>query len=425
MERKRGGASDQLALPEPRAKDVRLRSSGGEALPRLPHHRLITPLIPQKQTNKSTKNNRPKSNNNSNNRTRSVRPAASRPRNRPSAPAAAQPRRALTVCASDYAVALTNPFQLSPSVPICYPGMLTMPSQKLRVRTFGEFAVNADGIGGVAYFPFRMLCSDIATSGGSYHPALITTNATYSTAAGDFSFANGPSVPTVSTTVNCYGGYSSPYTIASFAAGSARGARLVAAGLKVIYTGKLLDNAGTGVTYRHPYVSNGLPAVRDSIQDLTAIPSTAQRRVDNDPFVIAYQPLVETDCFVVTSPTFGNVEGAIVDRLGGGVFIKGAEPGTKFTYEAIAYFECIGQSLPLTVSHSDPTGVAAVINAVSHAPSVTIPSAAPVLSAAGEVLRAAAPALRWVAKEALKRKAVSVVGRIARSTAQAAIEMGH
>lgn len=379
--------------------------------------------------NHFTIHNKNKNNKNKKNQ-RNKQPSRPRPQTQRAAPVARMrpiimPERApqlprIAACSRHYGQALLNPFSLPPGQEVCFPGSMTQPSQKLRVRTFGEFSVGAQGTGGVAVWPFRMLAQDVYLSAGAYFPAVITTNATYSIVPdGDFSFANS-GARGVSTTMQYYGGYSSPYTTAQYGLASGRAVRLVGCGLRVQYTGKVLDGAGTYITYRNPYPTAGIPDSRDSIQDLMAIASSAQERVTNEAVYACYQPVIESDTFFHTEPMQVTADAlavgassSSVNRFGQGVFIKGATAGDKFSYEVIAYFEVIGSSIPVTSSHSDPTGAAAVAHAASHQRATTVPSVQPIIELAGNAIRAAAPALKRGAARWARRKVISVVGGMA------------
>jgi len=279
-------------------------------------------------------------------------------------------------CARDYAIALSNPFDLDPSTPVCYPGSMAPPSYKLRVRTTGTFKVSAVagnnvGRGGIAVWPYRMLTSDIfATGVPVYYPAIIATDDTYNQA--DYSFANTGTVPAGSP-LGIYAGYNSPLTLADLAAGSGRATRLVACGLRVAYDGKVLDTAGKYVLYRHSYPTNGLPATRDAVQDLTAIPSTTYTQISiGDKPTVSFMPLLESDHFysgdaTTTYATAGSY--SIVNRMGPAVFIENAVAGASFSFEVIAYFEVIGRWPSLTPTHSAPAAVGPLAAAVAnHAP---------------------------------------------------------
>lgn len=236
-----------------------------------------------------------------------------------------------------------------------------------------------NGTGGVALYPFRMLFNDMVSTGAAWLPGIITTANAY--ANDDFRFANTSGILTadLGVSLNGYCGYSSPFFFANFNGTSGKMVRLVASGIKVQYQGKVLDNSGTYVCVSNPYALSGLPATRDMIQDLMAIPGCAQGRITDAPVYASYKPAMETDSQFMVNPcqsaagymVSSATDTSILNRLGSVIGIVGAETNAKFTFEAIAYFEIRGPSTTLTVSHSDPVGAAVVSNQAHMLPPST------------------------------------------------------
>jgi hypothetical protein len=284
----------------------------------------------------------------------------------------------MKLCTYRYAQALIDPFSLPYGADVCYPGTLPTPSQKLRTRTFGYFTVGTGGVGGVGVWPMRCLSTNVASDGTYVYPGIITTTGTYAPA--DFSFLDNPYVDPARTDIEKFGGYDSTYGTGSF---GQRAVRVVASGVKVAYTSKLVDTEGSYTSYVSQYPTTGLPATKDTVQDLMAINATATRTIDDQPVHVCYKPIVETDTFFQLDPYqlfgSGNDLGAIgklntiSNRLGMAIVVNKGNVGATFSFEVITYFEVVGMATPTTSSHSDITGVADVHTAIASLPAILSP----------------------------------------------------
>lgn len=325
-------------------------------------------------------------------------------------------------CAAEYSAALVNPFALPPETPLCYPGLIAQPSYKFRVRSTGSFTTSADGRGGVGFWPFRMATRDSVNNGNAHMAATIATGPTY--AQSDYVFCNTSAWDVTNLTCTVGYGYNSPYVVADLAANTARALRLVAAGLRVWYEGKLIDTAGRYIIYRHTHPTIGMPPALDSQQDLTAMPSTAVIQLSaNATPTLAYRPILEADVFMQPTPmTLSNTVGidnaagsqssySVRNRFAGGIFVEDSTAGAKFYYEAIAYFELIGQWNTMSQSHSAPASLGPLVEVANHAP-VSVP--APVVN------NFLSGAVRG-AKDSLRKRAPAIARDLGKMVGEAAL----
>lgn len=275
----------------------------------------------------------------------------------------------LTRCGFDYFRALYNPFSLT-GLP-CIPSTTPTPSQKIKVVTRGTFTVGTLGSGGACFWPFRMVSSSnlYGSTYTAYAPALITTTSAYPNA--DYTFTNGVGgVPGVGETYwpGTTSVFDAPslggYTAAGVRVNSNRSAKLVAAGLQVQYADKVLDMSGSYITWRNPNATSNLAANRDTVNDLLRVNAADLRRVNGEWVGVSYIPLQESDLAPVPEP--GNPDtpavGSVYNRLACGVFITNAQPGQRFEFEAVAYFEVSGDGVSVTPSHSDPAALGAILS---------------------------------------------------------------
>lgn len=326
-----------------------------------------------------------------------------------------------TRCAVDYATALHNPFMLSPNTPVCYPIKSSGPSFKFRTRVVTDFYVGTGGVGGVAFWPFRMVMKDTpVTQVNHVVAAAVCTTSTY--ASTDFSFANSPIKNTTDLTTSVAAGYNSPFSWADISPGNARAVRLVACGAKVRYTSRVLDTEGSIVAYRHTYPTTKLEALLDAFQDLTAMPNTSVAPVTVEkPAYTSYMPLLESDSFYIPALNFGQEEN-IENRLGGVVAVKGAPVGSRFEVEIVAYFEMIGRYNTLTPSHVQPQAAAEMANMAAHAPpQASAPQAlAPAAIAVGQAfLQGAASEAKRQARSRFKGAALRVMQEVGKGAISA------
>jgi len=246
-----------------------------------------------------------------------------------------------------YAQALANPFD---GPPACVPTQPSLPSERLRVFTKGTFYVgdtgSGKGVGAVSMNPFRMAYNDGTDATNS--PVVYTT-AVYNGSTVPITLIAGPPAQTVLANSN------SPYTKAQFGkTGLLNQYRLVSAGIRVAYVGKLQDQNGTMVMLQSPnhesvggLTEDGLLAFSDQCEKEFV---TSKKWTS-----ILYHP-VDPDDLEWTVPTDApNTGDAFMTCLVSG------DVGTAMAFECYALFEIVGPKARHTVpAAADVTGFSAV-----------------------------------------------------------------
>lgn len=273
-----------------------------------------------------------------------------------------------TRCGLDYIHALYDPFSVLGEP--CIPGDFPIESQKFRVTSRGTFNVGTQGVGGIAFWPFRGFYSDtfLVNANTNDAVALVATTATY--AQTDHSYLNSGSPAVADATISRLHGVTSPYTAVNFKENTRRAIKLVAAGLRVSYCGKVTDMQGEYTVWRNPGVSSAIPGTADTMGDLLAQNSASMLRINEQTVGVTYFPLRADDLAAVYEPGYNTGDGSskmftdpLASRLAGGIAINGATAGAPFTYEFIGFYEALGVGLPKTPSHSDPTMISAAVAA--------------------------------------------------------------
>lgn len=271
-------------------------------------------------------------------------------------------------CAYEYFRALHDPFSLA-TLP-CIPTTFAQSSHKYRATTRGTFRVGTEGLGGVAFWPFRGAFSDIVVDGGATtsYPCIIATNQTY--AQTDFSFTNN-SRPNPIPGTDFYPGVTSPFRSTDFG-DTARSVRLVAAGIRVQYIDKVLEMSGDYVTFRNPNATNSLETNADTLTKLLANNTATFNRVNENWVGVTYVPYLASDLDPIRRPGSeyqmqeSNVVGNVGARFAGGVFIQNAQPGQRFAFEFIGFYEATGVALATSPSHTDPQSLAYITQSATN-----------------------------------------------------------
>jgi len=316
-----------------------------------------------------------------------------------------QKQNLLSPCARLWAKALVNPFGNFEMMP-CIPDLISTPSFKFAARAQGIFKVGTNGTGFICVNPFSMVSSAKqkvppldATPENLYAPSCVGTSATYPYLGVQIPQMNNDSDPTSWISA----GSDSP--IEDF--DLKYKARLVGAGVKVAYVGKMLDRAGRVILYAEPSSycigsgqkdAAGIVSPRGAWQNYTTtnqIPvetllknkaATATFLTDRAHFVgwtpmenddLSYKAYAgTTETVPLFKDTFASAGGNWVNSADPSYvtatpryclmfLVDGATAGSAFEYEAISFFEVVGTSLPsITRSHSDPVGMAAVKQAL-------------------------------------------------------------
>lgn len=241
----------------------------------------------------------------------------------------------LSRCATSYFRAMMNPYQPIAELP-CVPDVLTLPSCKTRGVGRGTMHIGTAGMGFVAFSPYAGLTND--------SPSMWHSEKTYA----------GTSIETSATGVSYLTMYQSPFTTASFGPGvSQKQARPVAAGLRIRYTGSLLNRGGRSITVHNSRAH--------SVVGLTSGSALGNRwntseTIKNDWHHVAWIPLDDGE-YQYNSASFASSPPRIA-------MIVESLAGNSFEFEVVIYSEVVsGEGIQnATPSHSDLTGMSAIRN---------------------------------------------------------------
>jgi len=241
-------------------------------------------------------------------------------------------------CSVDYARALVNPFDTPEGV--CIPYGFPLPSSKTKVRLETTMTLGTSGVGLVCLKPtaandvFGVTCTSIASAGTKATALSAFTNTILSTFSG------------------------LPYSSADIS-GSNIGHRLVAAGLRIGYIGKLADRGGVSHAYEDP---DHVDCSFQTFDLLGATTYTAVARIgeghlwDNE---VTYSgPAAPTDVDYTTGSVYP------IGNVGFMVIVVTGSPGDVYQVEAVEHLEYVGTKIPSrTLSHFQPNSYAAVLTA--------------------------------------------------------------
>lgn len=265
-------------------------------------------------------------------------------------------------CAKDYITAVVSPFRNLRSYP-CIPDFTIVPSFKLRAKVRGTMATGSTtGVGWVIMNPFTMAFNDATASGTTSDYPVVSTGATFAGSSIAFAVSGG-----AITTTGVVGNQSdSILSAANFAGTNAQGAlRLVAAGLKIQYTGAPLYMQGSvylARTSRNQVYDTSF----DTGSELARDSYTVVRPISRGTEYIFYSPQGIDVCEYRNSASYLPSGGAVVGGYSLIIFIDGGAIGNpqNCLFEAIAYFEVVGCNMPTTASHSDPVGYGAGLSSL-------------------------------------------------------------
>lgn len=265
----------------------------------------------------------------------------------------------LSMCAQHYARALTNPFGRFSELP-CIPDTNIIPTSKFNFKVRGTFQTGTAGVGWVVFDPFTALFSNSGIADAIVDDPVLYTTSSFNGDSYDWT-ASGGLITTggVKTAES-----NSPYARAP---GSTTQwvARVVAAGLKVMYMGSNFKNQGTVYLYQSPGNDN-IP--KGSVgSDLLNSNYTQVLPVSRKPEYVFYQPKRPHDNeFQETTEFFpsdtGNQQFILM------IYIEGGDDTTpqSWSFEATAFYEVQGKGLTLTPSHSDSAGFGAVLSSLPN-----------------------------------------------------------
>jgi hypothetical protein len=280
------------------------------------------------------------------------------------------------MCAKFYAAALTCPFWwvdkschvkveslgILPTDNPCIPSNPTVMSRKYYVWIRTVVGVQADGNAHVLLAP-RRIANDYALGFNNTAPLL------YSTSATTFS----PGFPVVDTAAGWLGGAAntnSDYTSAASivdALGQGILYRVVGAGLRSRYIGKLLDESGIA----HCVIDPDHYSLGDlTINQIGQFETYFNMQVTPDWITLTYTPVAEEE--FQYQPDSINNPTAFVGRNTSqhymGMSFSGLPPGDNISVEVVIHYEALGRPVRgKTQTPSDVVGTGIVLNATGEA----------------------------------------------------------
>lgn len=259
-------------------------------------------------------------------------------------------------CTAEYASALVNPFGARQTMP-CVPDYIALPSFKFQTKSRGVFSTGGLGVGFVSLNPWLMANSTPGNSAGNTSYPIVATRSNFGGAAFDPSVAGGVFQTGV------FGAGSNSTLAASFLTAPGRQLRLVAAGLRISYTGSNFRNQGRVLLIKsqgNVTIPTGVDASYLLNDNMTSIVPISRKSE-----YVFYTPdshdLVSYEPFDLYDPNVGGT-----NRRSLLIYIDGGDSvdPQSWLYEAVAYFEMVGNNLTLSKSHSDPEGFGNVLEAL-------------------------------------------------------------
>lgn len=264
----------------------------------------------------------------------------------------------LSSCATSYLRALTNPFSHIEPMP-CIPDMVTIPSYKFRTVCRGVAQIGINGIGAAIFCPWTSLWSN---NGINDHPLLVSNGAN--------TWTESTNLPAASS-ADWIGVKSNSIFDYSTVTANGVAVRLVAAGIRVRYTGTTLNMGGQVNIVRMPSNNTIIGTSKATAQNY---PNTTVAQVSRGDHFVTYYPDYSQWLAYTTPSSFGS-GGVYGDLWPLGFYLTGV-PLNTFYVECVSYFEVIGTRFQPTPSHMDSVGYSAVMTAAqSNAPVAGSPSA--------------------------------------------------
>jgi len=290
----------------------------------------------------------------------------------------------LSKCSQMYLRALIDPFTPFGELP-CIPDAICIPSYKFGTRVRGNFVIGTGGVGWVVAAPFLPTIDSFQALSTTSAYVLNVYNRTAAGVVGSindsaFSNATAPNLQY----------------------------RLVGCGLRAWFQGSEFNRGGLVVLHRQPQNTDILAGTNenDFLRYRTTIQAPAVRKSESvcyrpdDPAQFAYNPYV-------IAPG-GDPRYSLL------IYVTGATLGQTWGYELFNYYEMIGDRQQPTQSHSDSSGMGAVMSSLPVVNS-TQPPAAQLKEAHAKSLTAleyASSGLVAVAKSALNQALPVVAGAI-------------
>lgn len=254
-------------------------------------------------------------------------------------------------CAEDYAKVLVNPFGAR-NIKVCVPDLKMKESFKTRVRITGTFSTGTTGVGWVAFNPWLAIINNGGNSSlNTSYPVLYTTKLYEQesyfwevTGAVFTTGVAGANSDSIFTTEKMNQDNPRPHY------------RLVAAGLRITYSGSTFRNQGSVYLYRDP-TNEDILHNDDSYNGSWFMRNeyTAMIPVARKPEYVFYSPTDTDDWDYNHFSYYDPNVGSLRSKRSLLIYIEGGdiESPQNWNFEAVAYFEVTGSGMPLSPSHSD------------------------------------------------------------------------
>jgi hypothetical protein len=267
----------------------------------------------------------------------------------------------LSHCVESYKKVLSNPFSQIIELP-CIPDTITIPSFKTVVMCRGTFTTNnPGGVGWAAFNPMEMIQNVGSFTGTTSSFPVVSTTSAFTASVYGWSVTGG--VPTT----GCVGTSSNSIFSPTAAVTPGFQYRLVGAGIRARFTGTQLSMGGRMLCYRQRSNAEvlGGPTAGSNSTIGTLLNDVAFR---TSPVSRNWQGVA----FVPDAPVWLGYVNYTAGQNGYNqlILLEGALL-LPFEFEAIAYFETIGNSMPVSPSQADPVGHGRVMSAQ---PAVVNPS---------------------------------------------------
>lgn len=255
-----------------------------------------------------------------------------------------KPSMVLAPCTAKYATVLNDPIgAFHAGVSACVPDTMTFPTLKRSFILRGNAYTGTLGMGYVCINPYNP----------GVEPNVIFTKST--------NVITSTGVLSSFTAVSDIGATTLPGTqLATAWTGGDAEYRIVGAGLKVVYSGTLLERGGTVDTLHVPH--NDDVAGYYSMNSLAVDPLAVRYPVTGREYYRTWKPEAANDLGFITTAKIPGANNCVIIAM--------RAPTTtpiSFTWEAVFHYELTGFSFRsvggITPSESDPVGFSAVMNA--------------------------------------------------------------
>lgn len=288
----------------------------------------------------------------------------------------------ISECARVYAVALRCPFYfqdeicpkvmnlkgVTPKTPVCYPGPYRLNTRKMCCWVKGTFGIQTTTNHGFILFAPARLANNNGIANNRDCPVLTSlSNPVAPLPLGFFAGVDTGAAGwgNVGAAYNFNSDYSTAQLILT-AQNQGIKYRVVAAGLRVKYIGPKLTEAGLIHFIEDP---DHATLSNQSVASISGFEGYFNHLVDKESgerewHELTFTPVQELD-FQFEGDSIANATFTARDNHFMGMIISGCPTGDNFQYEAVTYFEAIGNQVRgKTVTPTDPTGASAALNMI-------------------------------------------------------------